>query len=88
MKAHWTEQDWIELREERAAIVEYCGKLPRKEAERLAGIEVQLMSLQAASERVQARAVAQEKRSRVTAPETRKEEQIALPGFEPVYGGG
>jgi hypothetical protein len=33
---HWTDDDWRERFEERAAIMEYDGGFPREEAERLA----------------------------------------------------
>ena len=80
-----TEGDRREFREERAAIMQYCGNLSRKDAERLAGIDVQLVSLRATSEQVQARAAARKRRSE---GHTRKEEQIALPGLEAAFGGG
>ncbi len=40
MNTNWTYKDWMELYEERAAIMEYDGGLPRAEAEIQAGLEI------------------------------------------------
>lgn len=88
MNATWTEQDWHELREERAAIMEYLGGMTRKDAERAAGIEVQIMSLKVTSERARAREMAQGAKKKAMEVEQPKQEQITLPGFEAAFGGG
>lgn len=79
---------WDEAREERAAIMQYDGGLDRKDAERQAGILVQLQSLEVTCGRVQARQQARGMKTKATAMEQPKQEQIALPGFEAAFGGG
>ena len=79
---------WEGVYEERAAIMQYLGGMPRQDAERQAGILVQLESLAATCERVQARAEARGTKTRAKAMEQPKQEQITLPGFEVAFGGG
>jgi hypothetical protein len=79
---------WEEVREERAAIMQYLGGMPRQDAERQAGIYVQLQSLEATCQRVQARQQARGDKTQEEVKEQPKQEQITLPGFEAAFGGG
>ena len=79
---------WDEVRAERAAIMQYLGGMSREDAERQAGIYVQLESLAATCQRVQARQQARGTKTTAKVQEQPKQEQIALPGFEAAFGGG
>lgn len=55
MPRHYTEEDWSEVYEERAGIMQYQGGLKREEAEAKARVYVQIERLRVTSEAVQAR---------------------------------
>lgn len=76
-RAFWTDAEWDEAREERAAIMEYLGGLSRAEAERLAGVAIGLQRLEVASMKVQAQNKAKVKNTGPVCNEV----QTELPGM-------
>lgn len=76
---------WSEEYNHRAAILEYDGGMPRREAEREAGTWVALRRLEVACERTPARHKAVVP---VVVVSRQAERQTTLPGFEKAYQGG
>lgn len=78
----WTDEEWAEAYEERAAIMEYDGGASRSEAERRAGVVIQMMRLEVAGRQAEAQA------HRPSKPAGPPPDQPALPGMEQAFTGG